>query len=97
MIIDTPGLRELQLWGDENALEKSFSDIAAIAEQCKFYDCHHQKEPGCAVRQAIEDNIITQERFDSYMKQSRELSMLSKEHRQFEINRNRKMKRNRVL
>jgi ribosome biogenesis GTPase len=94
MIIDTPGLRELQLWGDESALEKSFSDVAAIVGQCKYHDCRHQKEPGCAIRQAIEDNIITQERFESYIKQYEELNKLSKEHRQFEINRNRKMKRN---
>lgn len=94
MIIDTPGLRELQLWGDESALEKSFSDIVALAEKCKYHDCHHDKEPGCAIRQAIADNIITQERFESYMKQYGELSRLSKEHRQFEINMNRKKKRN---
>lgn len=61
-----------------------------IAEQCRYNDCRHQTEPGCAVRKAIEDNTISKERFESYIKQSGELS---KEHRQFQINRNRRMKR----
>lgn len=93
MVIDTPGLRELQLWGDEDALEQSFQDIITIAASCKFSDCSHGEEPGCAVQKAIQDDVITQERFESYKKQAYELQSLSKERRQFAINRNRKMKR----
>ncbi len=64
--IDTTGLRELQLWGDENGVEESFKDVASLAENCKFKDCNHNKEPGCEIKQAIEDGIINQERFESY-------------------------------
>ncbi len=93
MIIDTPGLRELQLWGDENGVEESFKDVASLAGNCKFKDCKHDKEPGCAIKQAIEDDIITQERFESYMKQLGEIKRLSKEKRQYEIFKSRKRKR----
>ena len=64
VVIDTPGMRELQLiTGD---VDKSFSDIDEIAAQCKFSDCKHESEPGCAVRKAIEDGIIDINRFESY-------------------------------
>lgn len=93
MIIDTPGLRELQLWGDENGVEESFKDVASLAGNCKFKDCNHDKEPGCAIKQAIEDGIISQERFESYIKQLGEIKRLSKEKRQYEIFKDRKSKR----
>ncbi len=93
MIIDTPGLRELQLWGSEDALEDSFQDITSIAINCRFKDCTHEKEQGCAVIRAIKDGIITNERFESYKKQLGELQRLSKSQRQFQINMNRKMKK----
>ena len=71
VVIDTPGMRELQLiTGD---IDKSFSDIDEIAAKCKFSDCKHQSEPGCAVRKAIEDGIIDIERFESYKKIQKEL------------------------
>ncbi|MFZ5351146.1 MAG: ribosome small subunit-dependent GTPase A [Bacillota bacterium] len=92
MIIDTPGLRELQLWGEEDALADSFEDITELAEKCKYKDCTHAVEPCCAVRNAVEEGKISRERLDSYKKQLEELSRLSKKHRQFEINMNRKRK-----
>lgn len=71
VVIDTPGMRELQLiTGD---VDKSFSDIDEIASNCKFSDCKHENEPGCAVRKAIEDGIIDIERFESYKKIQKEL------------------------
>lgn len=93
VIIDTPGLRELQLWGDESGVEESFKDIANLSRNCKFNNCKHDKEPGCAVKQAIEDGIITQERFESYMKQMCEIKRLSKEKNQYEIFKNRRYKK----
>ncbi len=93
MIIDTPGLRELQLWGSEDALKDSFQDITNIAVNCKFKDCTHEKEHGCAIIRAIKDGLITSERFESYKKQLDELKRLSKIQRQFQINMNRKMKK----
>lgn len=78
MIIDTPGLRELQLWGDEEALEESFEDIVELISRCKFNDCRHETEPGCAILQAIDDGCISRERYTSYLKQLGELNRVNK-------------------
>ena len=72
MLIDTPGMREL---GIESAdLGRSFSDIAALATQCRFADCAHESEPGCAVRAAIAEGVLTEDRLKSYQKLKREVS-----------------------
>jgi len=71
MLLDTPGMREVQLWADDDALDSSFADIARAAEACHFRDCTHQHEPGCAVRKAIDAG-----RLASYHKQQRELAHL---------------------
>jgi len=66
-LIDTPGLRELALAVDEQALDQSFGDILVLAEQCRFSDCGHGNEPGCAVRSAIETGDLSGERLDGYL------------------------------
>ena len=76
MVIDTPGLRELQLWGDGAGLQDTFEDLEEIALQCKFTNCLHETEPGCAVRQAIEEGRLEPERLESYRKLQREFSHL---------------------
>ncbi|HEX9153377.1 MAG TPA: ribosome small subunit-dependent GTPase A [Candidatus Saccharimonadales bacterium] len=69
-VIDTPGMREL---GIESAnLTRAFSDISDLADKCRFKDCRHESEPGCAVRKAIEDGAIDQERLYSYRKLKKE-------------------------
>jgi ribosome biogenesis GTPase len=68
MIIDTPGLRELQLWSGEEGLQESFDDIEALAANCRFRDCSHETEPGCAVIAAVELGTIEQERYESFQK-----------------------------
>ena len=73
MIIDTPGLRETQLWEGEDALGGVFEDIEALALQCRFYDCSHVTEPGCAIKAALADGSLDRRRFDSYRKLQREL------------------------
>jgi len=80
MIIDTPGLRELQLWGDEESIEETFEDIIKLAEGCRFSDCAHYKEPGCAVKQGVEDGVISRGRYDSYLKHLHEIRRVQKEH-----------------
>ncbi|MBH0228918.1 ribosome small subunit-dependent GTPase A [Halobacillus yeomjeoni] len=75
-IIDTPGMRELQLWGDEMMVDTTFSDIDELATNCKFRNCKHEKEPGCAVRIAIESGELEEERLKSYNKLKRELFRL---------------------
>jgi len=73
VVIDTPGMRELQLWSDEDGLKRSFEDVEELARQCRFTDCSHNSEPGCAVQQAIESGELPQERYTSYLKLQREL------------------------
>ncbi|NQT88705.1 ribosome small subunit-dependent GTPase A [bacterium] len=78
IVIDTPGIRELQLWGDEDSLSQSFDDIERLAEQCRFRDCSHGDEPGCAVRRALEDGTLDSGRWESYKKLLRELRFLER-------------------
>jgi ribosome biogenesis GTPase / thiamine phosphate phosphatase len=77
VLIDTPGMRELQLWADESTLAESFDDIESVASECRFSDCLHQDEPGCAVSDAISSGGLEQERLDSYRKLQRELTWLA--------------------
>jgi len=83
VVIDTPGMRELQLWTDEDGLKGSFKDIEELAVRCRFRDCTHQNEPGCAVRDALVDGTLDTGRFQSYLKLERELRYLAtrKDHR----------------
>ena len=78
VLIDTPGLREIQLWADFDSLERSFEDIAILASGCRFRDCSHEKEPGCEVLVAVEDGRLEESRFRSFLKQRRELAFLER-------------------
>ena len=66
LVIDTPGMRELGLWDAGEGLDRSFADIEDLAAQCRFRDCSHTKEPGCAVRKALVEGKIGRTRYDSY-------------------------------
>jgi len=72
-IIDTPGMRELQLWAGEDSLDEVFSEITALAEGCRFSDCTHTGEPGCAVAQALACGQIDASRWNSFRKLGAEL------------------------
>lgn len=78
IIIDTPGMRELQLWDTGDALESSFSDIEELSATCRFRNCSHKKEPGCAVQNALQNGILTHARFDSYLKLQKEAAYIDK-------------------
>jgi len=67
-LIDTPGMRELQLWAGADAVDRAFDEIAVAAEQCRFRDCSHSGEPGCAVAAALKSGALSDERFASYRK-----------------------------
>jgi ribosome biogenesis GTPase len=71
LFIDTPGIRELALF-DYNGLGGSFRDIEDLAQNCKFKDCLHVNEPGCAVRKAIRSGVLEEKRLESYEKMKRE-------------------------
>jgi ribosome biogenesis GTPase / thiamine phosphate phosphatase len=73
MLIDTPGMRELQLWNHDEGAERAFGDIAALAQGCKFRDCAHRGEPGCAIGEAVNHGSLPLERLESYRKLLAEL------------------------
>ncbi|MEW1699572.1 ribosome small subunit-dependent GTPase A [Streptomyces sp. NPDC091278] len=72
VLIDTPGLRGVGLWDAETGVGQVFSEIEELARECRFHDCAHESEPGCAVAAAIEDGSLPVRRFDSYRKLLRE-------------------------
>lgn len=80
ILIDTPGMRELQLWDAEDGVQHVFADIEALGAGCRFRDCSHEREPGCAVRAAVDEGTLAGDRFDSYRKLRREEQFLRARH-----------------
>ena len=78
LVVDTPGMRELQLWEASDGLSGTFEDIEELAASCRFNDCAHVSEPGCAIRAALEDGTLDAGRWDSYTKLQRELAHLER-------------------
>ena len=79
MIIDTPGMRELQIWSEEQFLATTFEDVDELAANCKFSDCQHQSEPGCAIQRAMKKGNLSEERWESYGKYQKELAFLAEQ------------------
>jgi len=77
VVIDTPGLRELALWNADAGLGGAFADIESLASECAFRDCRHAREPGCAVRDAMERGTLAEARVGSYRKLERELEYVA--------------------
>lgn len=77
MIIDTPGMRELGMWDVSSGLGEAFTDVEQFLGRCRFSDCKHQTEPGCAVREAIESGELSQERWKSYIKLKKEAKYIN--------------------
>ncbi|MBM4408006.1 MAG: ribosome small subunit-dependent GTPase A [Chloroflexi bacterium] len=78
LLIDTPGIREVGLWATEEGLERTFGDIADVAAGCRFGDCRHEHEPGCAVRQAIHDGRLDRARLNAHRKLEREVARVER-------------------
>jgi len=78
ILIDNPGIREVQMWTDEHTLREKFLDIEALAEQCRFHDCSHGSDAGCVVRAAVEDGSLALERYEGFMKLEEEIAKLKK-------------------
>jgi ribosome biogenesis GTPase len=72
LILDTPGMREIQLAESNEGIARTFADIEALARQCRYKDCQHQSEPGCAVKHAVTSGDLEQRRLDNYLKLVRE-------------------------
>lgn len=77
-LIDNPGLREVQLWDADEGLSRAFDDIAALATGCRFSDCRHQQEPGCAVQAALEAGTLPDDRYEAWRTLQRELEAREK-------------------
>lgn len=68
MVIDTPGMRELGMWDSGTGIDQTFVEIEELLSCCRFSDCSHQREPGCAIQKALQDGMLSPERWDSYLK-----------------------------
>ncbi len=77
VLVDNPGIRELQLWGDASMVEDAFQDIGELSLECRFKDCQHLSEPGCRVQEAVGSGEIDGKRFENYLKLRKELHHLS--------------------
>jgi ribosome biogenesis GTPase len=78
VLIDTPGMRELQLWDADTGLDDAFDEIGALGANCRFRDCQHRTEPGCAVLEAIANGSLDPDRMMNYQKMKRELQFLER-------------------
>ena len=74
LLIDTPGMRELGLWDAAEGLDRTFADVSSLAEGCRFADCRHRREPGCAVQAALVSGTLDLARYQSFEKLERELA-----------------------
>jgi ribosome biogenesis GTPase / thiamine phosphate phosphatase len=77
LLVDTPGLREIQLWSADEGIQEAFADVDELAADCRFNDCAHMREPGCAVQAAIDEGRLPRERLQSYRALQRELRRLA--------------------
>jgi ribosome biogenesis GTPase len=92
-LIDTPGMRELQLWSTGEGLQDAFTDIASLSASCRFDDCLHDTEPDCVVKEALENGALDPDRFESYLKLRRELEYInSKENLKLALERKAKVR-----
>jgi ribosome biogenesis GTPase len=80
ILIDTPGMRELALWAVDGVSGSVFDDVEALFERCKFRDCRHENEPGCAVRQALDEGVLDAERWESYQQLQKEAAFVRRRH-----------------
>ena len=78
ILIDNPGIREVQMWTDETTLRESFADIEQIASECKFHDCKHGMDKGCAIRAGVDDGSLDVDRYESFLKLEEEIEALKK-------------------
>jgi ribosome biogenesis GTPase / thiamine phosphate phosphatase len=93
-LIDNPGMREIQMWTDEQTLRDSFSDLEQISLNCKFSDCKHGNDAGCAIRQAVKEGICDPARLDSFLRLDDEIEKLRRRLKKRQINIERRAKRN---
>ena len=79
-LVDTPGIREIELWDADQGLSAAFADVGELSGQCRFHDCAHRNEPGCAVVAAVTDGSLAEERFENWKALQRELAFQARRH-----------------
>jgi ribosome biogenesis GTPase / thiamine phosphate phosphatase len=93
ILVDNPGIREVQMWTDEHTLREKFLDVAEIASQCRFHDCRHGTDAGCAIREAVTEGRLSRERIDGFLKLDEEIAELKKRLKKRSMNIERRAKR----
>lgn len=93
IVIDNPGIREIQMWTDETILRERFVDISDLALQCKFQDCKHGADAGCAIRTAVENGQLPAERYEGFLKLDQEIAKLKKRRKTRQMTVERRAKR----
>ncbi|MGJ8677274.1 MAG: ribosome small subunit-dependent GTPase A [Akkermansiaceae bacterium] len=93
ILIDNPGMREIQMWTDERTLRESFTDVEELAGQCKFHDCKHGNDKGCAIREAVEQGVLDEGRYISYLKLDEEIEALKQRQKKLKMLAERRAKR----
>lgn len=93
IVIDNPGIKEIQMWTDETTLRERFADIEELARQCKFHDCKHGKDAGCAIRAAVESSRLDAERYQGFLKLDEEIAKLRKQQKKRQMTVERRAKR----
>ncbi|MGJ8650981.1 MAG: ribosome small subunit-dependent GTPase A [Opitutaceae bacterium] len=93
MLIDNPGIREVQMWTDATTLKESFRDFDEIAQRCQFHDCKHGADKGCAIREAIQSGALSEERFINYLKLDFEIEKLKERQKKRELTVSRRTRR----
>ena len=78
MLIDNPGMREIQLWTDEATLRASFADLEELSRQCRFADCRHRGDSGCAIRAAVDQGTIDPGRHEHFLNLEQEIAELQR-------------------
>lgn len=94
MLIDNPGIREVQMWTDEKTLREAFTDIDELAADCKFGDCKHRSDAGCAIRSAYEAGLFDKERYRSFLSLEQEIGELKRRQKKRQVAVERWAKRN---
>ncbi len=93
ILVDNPGIREVQMWTDEKTLRDQFVDIAELAMQCKFHDCKHGTDKGCAIREAVENEDLDPNRYEGFLRLEDEIEKLKARRKRRQMNVERRAKR----
>lgn len=93
ILVDNPGMREIQMWTNEQTLRDSFIDVEVIAAECKFHDCKHKGDKGCAIQKAVEEGALDVQRYESYLKLDEEIAHLQMRRKKRQMTLERRAKR----